>query len=202
MMLCALLSLSPLDDAACAVPPDDSTAHKRAADIEFTDAEGTTHRLVNAESGRATVMIFVMRDCPISNYYQPAIRQLHEKFAVRGIRFFVIYTDPQITAQQAQQHQIDYGVSAIVVADNEYRLTKFAEAEVTPETFIWSGKGRLLYRGRIDDTYVALGKKRSRATSSDLQNALEAILAGRKIKNARTKAVGCYISASHSSGSR
>jgi hypothetical protein len=147
-------------------------------------------------------MIFVMRDCPISNYYQPVIRQLHEKFAKRGIRFFVVYTDPQITAQQVRQHRKDYDISALVVADNEYRLTKLAHARITPEAFIWSREGVLLYRGRIDDTYVALGKRRPRATSHDLQNAFEAILAGRKIKNARTKAVGCYISASHSSGSR
>lgn len=173
-----------------------SAAEKNSPDnaIEFRDLDGRLHRLTGNENQRATVMIFISRECPISNYFQPTIRELTEKYAARRVGFFVVYADADITDEQARQHRDAYDIRAWVVTDPEHRLVKFARAGVTPEVFIWSNKGKLLYRGRIDDTFVALGKKRARATSSDLRNALDDFLAGRKIKISRTRAVGCYVS--------
>jgi hypothetical protein len=53
--------------------------------------------------------------------------------------------------------------------------------------------GELLYRGRIDDGYAALGKKRAVVTEHDLRDALDAIAAGKPVKKAKTKAIGCLI---------
>ena len=49
------------------------------------------------------------------------------------------------------------------------------------------------YRGRIDDLFEDLGKKRRKARTRDLRDALEAVLAGKAVVNPRTTAVGCYI---------
>ena len=54
-------------------------------------------------------------------------------------------------------------------------------------------KGQVLYRSRIDDLYGAPGKKRATPTRQDLREALDAMTAGKGIKNGETKAVGCLI---------
>ena len=64
---------------------------------------------------------------------------------------------------------------------------------ITPEAAVYDAKGRLTYRGRLDDRYSAIGIERAAATRHDLHDAIAATLAGTPIKDNRTQAVGCYI---------
>ena len=51
----------------------------------------------------------------------------------------------------------------------------------------------MVYRGRIDNVYAALGKRRPEATEHDLRKALDEVLSGRPVAEPRTQAIGCYI---------
>jgi DNA-binding transcriptional LysR family regulator len=138
-------------------------------------------------------MIFVLQDCPIANSYMPELNRLHESFQSRGIQLIVVETDPQITQQQAREHVEQFQIKLPVVIDTEHQWVKLAGAKKTPEAVVIAPTGEILYRGRIDDQYVGLGKRRMQVTSHDLETALEAILEGRPVPNARTEAIGCYI---------
>jgi hypothetical protein len=54
-------------------------------------------------------------------------------------------------------------------------------------------KGELLYLGRIDNRLEDFGKQRVQVTEFDLRTSLDAILAGKPVPKARTKALGCAI---------
>src|SRR5207249_9516148 len=45
-------------------------------------------------SAKVFVFIFVSTDCPISNRYAPEIRRVEGKFAPAGVRFWLVYPDP------------------------------------------------------------------------------------------------------------
>ncbi len=66
-------------------------------------------------------------------------------------------------------------------------------ATTAPEAFIVGSDSKVLYRGRIDDRFVALGKPRHEVRERDLRRALEAVIEGRKVEVAETKPVGCLI---------
>jgi hypothetical protein len=51
----------------------------------------------------------------------------------------------------------------------------------------------MLYRGRIDDRYVEFGKDRPQPTVRDLERSLEAVLGGKPVPVAKTRAIGCFI---------
>jgi hypothetical protein len=40
------------------------------------------------------VLVFVRTDCPISNRYAPELRRLQDRFAPRGMAFWLVYPDP------------------------------------------------------------------------------------------------------------
>ena len=63
----------------------------------------------------------------------------------------------------------------------------------TPEVAVIGASGQVLYRGRIDNLYAALGKKRPEATEKDLRRALDEVLSGSRVSTPETKAIGCYI---------
>jgi hypothetical protein len=82
-----------------------------------------------------------------------------------------------------------------VLIDRRHELVRQLGATVTPEAAVIGAHGELLYRGRIDDGYVSLGKRRFEATTHDLRDALEAVLAGKPVAAPRTATVGCAIGA-------
>jgi len=80
-----------------------------------------------------------------------------------------------------------------VIFDKRHQVVRATGATQTPQAVVVGPEGRILYSGRIDNRYAALGRARRKATETDLREALEEILAGREVSVPRTKTVGCYI---------
>ena len=159
----------------------------------MVDVNGQEFHPFNESDVRAVVLVFVLQDCPIANSYMPQLNRLHEQFEPRGVQMIVVESDPQISSEQARKHADDYQIGLPVVIDSRHEWVRFAKATRTPEAVVFSPRGEILYRGRIDDQYVGFGKRRMEVTKHDLQDALEAILADRPVPNAAAEAIGCYI---------
>ena len=140
------------------------------------------------------VLIFVSTDCPVSNRYAPEIQRLYREFAPQGVRFQLVYPNPSDNAAAMTRHLKEYGYPlSIGTADPDHALVKSVGATITPEAAVLDANRRLVYRGRIDDRFVELGRERSKATTHDLRDALTAALAGKPVKAATTQAIGCFI---------
>jgi peroxiredoxin len=164
-----------------------------ADDPYLLDLDGKYIDLANWNTGRIVVAIFTRSDCPISNRYAPDIRQLYENFHPLGVEFYLIYVDPQEQPDAIRSHLAEYEYPCPALRDPEHTLVAATGATVTPEAVVFNAKRSITYRGRIDDLYADFGKVRSAPTQHDLADALEATLAGRKIAEPVTKAVGCNI---------
>ena len=116
-----------------------------------------------------TVLIFVSTDCPISNRYAPEIKRLHDEFTPRGVRFRLVYPNPLDSDADISKHLEEYGYPHIAQRDRDHTLVKMAGATITPEAAVFDARERLVYRGRIDDRFVELGRERPAATQSDLR---------------------------------
>ncbi len=140
-----------------------------------------------------TVLLFVSVDCPVSNRYAPEIKRLHDEFTPRGVRFRLVYPNPLDDEAAVSRHLRDFAFPPIAQRDRDHRLVKMAGATITPEAAVFDARQRLVYRGRIDDRFVELGRERPAATRHDLRNALAALLEGRRVSPSQTQAVGCFI---------
>ena len=166
----------------------------RAAEISVADVQGVMHRPLADAGQAATVVFFVMHDCPIANAYAPEISRIADEYKARGVRCYVLYAESDLASADARKHAADYAFRCPVLLDPKFALVRAAGATVTPEAAVFSAKGRLLYRGRIDDRAIALGRHRAEPQQRDLRDALDAILAGKPVRERFTKAIGCYIS--------
>jgi hypothetical protein len=144
---------------------------------------------------RAIVFLFTSTDCPISNRYAPEVRRIADAFGSKGVAFRLVYPSPSEDARAIREHMTAYSYAGIAdaVRDPKLALVKFAGATVTPEAVVVVA-GKVVYRGRIDDRYVDLGRERPAPTRRDLFDALTAILDGKPVPLAKTQAVGCFIS--------
>jgi thiol-disulfide isomerase/thioredoxin len=192
----SLVGLAVFWQAACGAEPRETTGQERAsgaAELELTDPAGTRHRPLDVRGKPAAVVIFVLHDCPISNKYAPEIQRLAGAFAAKKIPFYLVHVDPQLSPADATKHAKDYGYKLPVLIDREHALVRRLKATTAPEAFVIGANEKVLYRGRIDDRYVALGKSRNQAQRRDLLLALNAVIERKPVEVAETKAIGCYI---------
>ena len=183
--LAALLAL------ACAWPSGLTAPAK--AKLVFTDINGKNHAPFASAKTKAVVFVFLLRDCPVSNVYAPEITRIHREYSKKGVALYLVHPDRDTDAKSALAHASEYKLTTPVVLDHDHKLTRLADAQVTPEAAVFDDKGRLVYRGRIDNLYADFGKKRAKPTRRDLRDTLDALLAGKALAKRTTKAVGCYI---------
>ena len=143
---------------------------------------------------KAIVFLFTSTDCPISNRYAPEVRRIADAFASKGVVFRLVYPSPAEDAKAIREHMAAYSYTGVLeaVRDPKLALVKFAGATMTPEAAVVVA-GRVVYRGRIDDRFVDLGRERPAPAERDLFDALTAIVAGKRVPHATTQAVGCFI---------
>lgn len=163
------------------------------ASTSLRDIDGHIHTVPLKLGFKATVLYFVTHDCPISNRYAPEIRRICHDYEPKGVRCLVAYVDPTVGTDEIREHLRQYGGSQPAIHDVAHELVRLADATVTPESALFNETGELVYLGRIDNLYAALGTPRRRATVSDLRNALDEVLSGTAVSRPRTEAVGCYI---------
>jgi peroxiredoxin len=164
-----------------------------ATDLRLPDLDGRQIEPLRAKDAKAIVFIFIRTDCPLSNRYAPEVRRLNDKFAKSGVRFWLVYPDQGESGEIIRNHIKEYEYRLSALRDPEHKLVKITGAQVTPEAAVFLPGGRMVYRGRIDDRYVALGKARPATTTRDLEQVLEAILEGKRVTNKTTAAIGCFI---------
>ena len=160
----------------------------------LTDIDGVEHGSLIDSKNRATVLYFAMTDCPISNRFAPEIDRICTNYESEGVECFLVYVDPDVTNETIREHVDDYGHDCCpAINDAQQVLVEKAGATITPEAAVFSSAGEILYRGRINDLYAALGRPRRQARVHDLRNALDEVLVGKAVTTPRTEAVGCYI---------
>ena len=142
---------------------------------------------------RATVMLFVTTECPISNRYAPDIQRMEAAFARQGVRFWLVYPYAADSSEAITRHMSAFGLNGRALRDSAHALVRLAGATVSPEAAVFDGRGTLVYRGRIDDRYTDLGVDRQVPTRRDLEDSLSAVLAGQPVRTPFTRAVGCFL---------
>jgi hypothetical protein len=158
------------------------------------DIDGVSHgTLAHPARGRWSTLFFVATDCPISNHYAPELRRICAAYQAAGVQCTLVYSTPQLKADEVRAHVADYSLGLPAVIDRDRVLVARAGATVTPQAAVFTPDGALAYSGRIDDLYAELGRPRQSATERDLRNALDDLVAGRPVRKPRTYPLGCYI---------
>jgi peroxiredoxin len=168
----------------------------------YAESPPERHRLGSKISGishpelsdkKATVVVFLSFDCPVSNSYAPTLQELHRQFAEKKIGFVGIVPGSDQSQKSLEKLKKEYNYLFPLVADPDFRWVDAFKATIAPEAFVLDHNQVLRYRGRIDNAYHARLRKNPRVTEHDLREAIERQLAGKPIRVPQTVAVGCPI---------
>jgi len=142
---------------------------------------------------RLKVFFFVSIECPISNRYAPEVRRYCEEFAPKGVEFALVYSDPDVPVSSIRKHVAEYRYPCPAWRDPKHELMHRARVRIVPECAVFTGSGRLIYHGRIDNRYVDFGQTRPAPNQRELQEAIQGYLRGTPVPVTGPPAVGCPI---------
>ena len=139
------------------------------------------------------VYVFLSENCPISRYYTLKLKDLHAKYASDKLEFTAVFPNRLSTPQTITAFKEKYGLPFPCMGDVDHALVNSLQVTITPEVVIVGPGNGAVYRGRIDNTFVRIGKRRRTTTEHDLDAVLNTLREGTPPSFRETQAVGCYI---------
>ena len=158
----------------------------RLASLTVTGSGAPTS--IHTSAAKATAVVFVSTQCPVSNSYNGRLAALYSDYVSQGVQFAFVNANSGESLSDVEEHEKRVGWPFQVVKDNGNTLADKLGAEHTPEAFVFDQSGTLVYHGRIDDSM-----HENEVKQRDLRAALDAALAGRPVSVAQTRAFGCSI---------
>jgi len=144
------------------------------------------------EGTKALAVIFLCEHCPVAQQYMPRLNELYEKYHPQGVEFLAVFPNRGTNIAQMAAFAHDMDVPYPVLEDVEHKLADLLEANVTPEVVVLDAGWEKRYQGAIDNQFTKRGRLRD-PSQNYLQDALEAVLAGKPVETDFTHPSGCPI---------
>jgi peroxiredoxin len=167
------------------------------ADFKLKNVDGKMVSLADFKSAKGAIVIFDCNTCPVSKAYNSRIIALNEKYKPLGYPVIAIQPnaaeivsgdsfEEMVKVAKRKNYKFPY------VIDETQEVAKQFGATNTPHTFILKreeGSFKVAYIGAIDNNQ----RNPEEADKKYVENALDELLAGKKVTSSKTKAIGCSI---------
>ncbi|MFM9116707.1 MAG: thioredoxin family protein [Planctomycetota bacterium] len=160
---------------------------------DLPGVDGKRHSLADLEPAKVVVVVITCNHCPIAMQYydrmKAFVRQQQERAAGRVALVAISVSDLETDKlprmkEMAQRQQFNFPY----LQDASKGIVRQLQATVTPQCFVLDQQRAVVYRGAWDDSVNP-----ARVTNRYVEDAVTAVLAGKKPLVAETKARGCLI---------
>ncbi len=166
-------------------------------DFKLKNVDGKMVALSDYKSAKGVIVIFDCNTCPYSKAYNERIQALNKNYASKGFPVIAINANsPEISPgdsfeeMKAVAKKKNYEFPYLI--DETQQVAKSFGASNTPHVFVLQHVGndfKVAYIGAIDNNT----RDAANADKKYVEEAVEALLAGKTIPTEKTKAIGCGI---------
>jgi peroxiredoxin len=165
-------------------------------DFNLKNIDGKMVSLAGMEDAKGYIITFTCNHCPYAKLYEDRLISLHNQFAEKG--YPVVAINPNVLTQEYDTYELMIERAAeksfpfVYLSDDDQSIAKAYGATKTPHVYVVSkkdGKLKVEYIGAIDDN----AKTAEEVTENYVADAVDALLAGKKVSKKEAKAVGCSI---------
>lgn len=162
-------------------------------DLSFTDLNGKSGSVGESlKNARALVIAATSTSCPVSKKYLPTLATLEKTWGSRGVRFLFVNSTKSDQTDAAKKLATEAGLAGSYIEDKTGKLAQAFSLQTTAEVIVLDAARTSVYRGAVDDQY-GIGYTKDKPVQSYLSNALEAMLADKKLDVSATSAPGCAL---------
>jgi peroxiredoxin len=168
-----------------------------ATDFELENIDGKMMSLSDFKSAKGFIVIFTCNTCPYAVAYEDRIEALNKKYADKGYPVVAIMPNntevkPGDSMEAMRARAKAKGFTFPYLMDEGQKIYPQYGATKTPHVYILqrTPKGnQVKYIGAIDDNY----QDADAVTTKYVEDAVDALLLGKDIKETETRAIGCSI---------
>jgi peroxiredoxin len=135
----------------------------------------------------------LLSDCPASQSYTLTLNNLSKKYSKDSISFIGIFPGKYASDEELNNFKNTYKINFPLLKDPENSLVKQLHATTAPGCFVIDKNATIIYRGRIDNWFYAVGSTRTKITEHNLDDALQSVSKNFEIKVKETKPIGCIL---------
>ncbi|MBN1972408.1 MAG: thioredoxin family protein [Sedimentisphaerales bacterium] len=166
----------------------------KAPDFSLRATDGKTYSLNDLSDAKVLVIFFTCNHCPYVTGSDEITRQTAEKYKSQGVLFVGINSNsPNTYEEDSFENMVKrmkkYKFPWLYLYDDTQDTARAYGALRTPHFFVFNEERKLVYTGRGVDN----PREISKMTVNDLQNALDELLAGKKITAPLTNPIGCNV---------
>lgn len=164
-----------------------------ATDFSLKGTDQKMHSLSEFKEAKGFVIIFTCNHCPYSKAYEDRIIALQNKYQSKGFEVIAINpNNPATYESDSFENMIvrakEKNFNFLYLFDDGQKIYPQYGATKTPHVFLLDANKKVQYIGAIDNSTEAKD-----VTKKYLEDAIDALLKGKKIKTKTTKAIGCGI---------
>src|SRR5262245_5203831 len=146
----------------------DEPAKVDVGHYKVLDVKGRVQRLDENERRAGTAFVFLSTECPISRKYVPELNRLQKVATDTGkVALYGVLSDAGVTRRKAGAFLDEFKIEFPVLFDASGELAGLFQPDHVPQAFLIDAAGAIVYRGRIDDMYTDVDKRRPEATRHD-----------------------------------
>jgi peroxiredoxin len=148
-----------------------------------------------ALSDSLSVYIFLEDECLISQYYTNELSRLYQEYGKGHVGFIGYFPSSTTGTEEIAAFADKFKLDFALLPDHDFTWTKRFEITVTPEVAVLDHRtDRMIYKGRIDDSYVRVGKRKLHSQKHDLEDIIKAWQLNQVPSSlVQTEAIGCFI---------
>ena len=168
--------------------------HMPAADVMMRNTDGKSITMKSEMGKNGIIVMFSCNTCPFVVKNQPVTLKTMEYAKAHNIGMVIINSneakrDGDDSYKEMQKYAKAQGYTVPYLADDNSKVADMFGANHTPEIFLFNNQGRLVYKGAMNDNPSdPAGYKKMY-----INDAIDALLAGREIDPKTTKSIGCSI---------
>jgi thiol-disulfide isomerase/thioredoxin len=163
-------------------------------DVRMKGVSGTDVSIAEAAGAKGTLVIFTCNHCPWVKMWQTRIAQIGNAAVKRGVGVIAVnandpaaYPEDGITEMKARAKKLGFKFPYVV--DGTSDVARAFGATHTPEAYLLDAQGNLIYHGGVDDN----ARDEKAVKQAWLRDAVDALVTGKPVPLAETKALGCGI---------
>ena len=168
-----------------------------ATDFKLKNIDGKMVSLSDYKSAKGFIVIFTCNHCPYAKKYEERIVALDNMYKSKGYPVIAVNpNDPAVQQEdgfeEMKQRAKEKGFTLPYLVDEEQKIYPQYGATKTPHVFLLNkekGRNIVKYIGAIDNNY----EDASDVSEFYVQDAVNSLLKGEKIKTEKTVAIGCTI---------
>lgn len=166
---------------------------ERIKKINLVDENNQSLQLKQDIFRPLNLFVFLSPECPLCKNYTKALNKINNDFSADSVRVIGVISGKAYSALDVKDFKNEFAVNFQLFIDPAMKLTTYLQATITPEVVLINDKGKLIYRGAIDDWVTELGKNKLRPEKEYLRLAVTQYINHQPISIKKTRPKGCYI---------